>query len=353
LWRAVGQQWGTKAVVAAGWIYALYPESVLLGGSAMREPYLWAFSAFVLWGFIDWQNTHTRYSWIWLGLGFAGMLLISPVVALATLVILAGWMYFTSEQGRISWWMIAVVIVLFILGLFLLSAGLNRSGSLGGGAPLRVINNFLREAVKWDMYKLERGSGKVQRLFEQMPESLRLPFVTVYGIFQPVLPAAFVEPTTSIWRIIGILRALGWYAMLPALILSFVAAAGQASDVKGRLFIWLSFAAWGWILITALRGGGDQWDNPRYRAILFVWQTILAGNVWVWWRETKNSWVLRVIAMEAAFLLVFGQWYASRYLSLGPQVPFIQMMAIILSLWALILLWGWYRDRKNRLRVSV
>jgi hypothetical protein len=315
----------------------------------MREPYLWAFSAFMLWGFIEWQNTHSRNSWIWLGLGVTGMLLVSPGVALVTLVILAGWAYFTSERGRIRWWMIAGAVIVFIVGLFLLSSGLNRSGNLGGGAPLRVINNFIRSAVKWDVYKLERGSGKVQRLFEQMPESLRLPFVTVYGIFQPVLPAAFVEPTTPVWRIIGILRAMGWYAMLPALVLSFVAAAGQGSESKRRLFLWLSLGMWGWILITALRGGGDQWDNPRYRAILFVWQAILAGNVWVWWRESKNAWVPRVLAMEAAFLLVFGQWYASRYLSLGPQVPFIQMMAIILSLWALIFAWGTVRDRKTRL----
>ncbi|HET7144053.1 MAG TPA: hypothetical protein VFI68_08550 [Anaerolineales bacterium] len=357
LWKAVGQQWGAKVVIAVGWIYALYPESLLLGGSAMREPYLWAFSAFVLWGFVDWggfdmplekrSGLLNHQVLLWLGLGVAGMLLVSPIVALVTLVILAGWVYFTSERGRISWWMISTVVIVFIVGLFLLSSGLNRSGNLGGGAPFRVINNFVREAVKWDVYKLERSSGKVQRLFEQMPEELRLPFVTVYGIFQPVLPATFVEPTMFIWRIIGILRALGWYAMLPALILSFIAAAGQGSEKERKLFIWLSLAVWGWILITALRGGGDQWDNPRYRAILFLWQAILAGNVWVWWRETKNAWVLRVLVMEGVFLLVFGQWYASRYLSLGPQVPFIQMMAIILSLWALIFLWGIYRDRKN------
>jgi len=348
LWKAVGQRWGEKVVIAAGWIYALYPESVLLGGSAMREPYLWAFSAFVLWGFIDWQDAHTRRAWIWLTLGILGMLLISPIVALVTMIILAGWMYFTSERAHISWWMIAAVIIVFIVGLFVLSSGLNRSGSLGDGAPLRVINNFLREAVKWDMYKLERGSGKVQRLFEQMPESMRLPFVTVYGIFQPVLPAAFVEPTTLIWRVIGILRALGWYGMLPLLVLSFLAAAGQGSETNRRLLFWLSLGMWSWILITALRGGGDQWDNPRYRAILIVWQAILLGHVWVWWWETKNAWFLRVLAMEGAFLLVFGQWYGSRYLSLGPQVPFIQMMAIILAAWSLIFLSGLYLDRKAR-----
>ena len=165
-----------------------------------------------------------RQSRIWLALGIVGMLFVSPVVALVTLVIFAGWMYFASERGRISWWVVAVVAAVFVAGLFILSSALDRQGNLGGGTPIGVINNFMREAVKWDVYQLERGSGWVQKLFDEMPEWLRLPFVMVYGVFQPVLPAAFVEPTTLIWKIIAILRALGWYALLPVLIMSFVAA---------------------------------------------------------------------------------------------------------------------------------
>ena len=61
LWKAASQQWGVKVALASGWVYALYPESILLGGSAMREPYLWAFSAFVLWGFVslEWLEAYT------------------------------------------------------------------------------------------------------------------------------------------------------------------------------------------------------------------------------------------------------------------------------------------------------
>jgi len=293
------------------------------------------------------QDAKRLNSALWLALGIAGMLLVQPIAALATLVILAGWVYFTSGRGRISWWMIAAFVFVFIAGIFLLSSGLNRSGNFESGTPIGIINKFLREAVKWDVYQLERGSGKVQRLFEQMPDWLHLPFVTVYGIFQPVLPAAFVEPTVLIWRIIAILRALGWYAMLPALILSFVASAGSSEEKKRGVFIWLSFITWGWILITALRGGGDLWDNPRYRAILFLWQAILAANVWDWWRTSRNPWFMRVLAMELVFLMIFGQWYASRYFYLGSQLPFIQMMAIIIGSWVLIFFWGVWRDRKR------
>jgi len=355
LWKAVHLQWGEKLAIASGWIFALYPESVLLGGSAMREPYLMAFSAFALWGFVNLgmlgptpsSSNSKLFDSIWLGFGIVGMLLVSPSIALITVIILGGWMYFSSERGRVSWWMVAAAIIIFIVGLFALSSALDRQGNLGGGTPVGIINNFMREAVKWDVYQLERGSGWVQKLFDEMPGWMQMPFVMIYGVLQPVLPAIFIVPTTPYWRIIGILRALGWYTLLPALILSFVAATDPSAGKNRKLFIWLSAVIWFWVLFTALRGGGDQWDNPRYRTILFMWQAILAGNVWVWWREAKNVWFKRVIAMEIVLVAVFGQWYLNRYLHIGRQVSFAYMVVIILGLWGGILTWGIWRDRKR------
>jgi len=361
LWKSAAQQWGEKVAIASGWIYALYPESILLGGSAMREPYLMAFSAFALWGFVNSgvlelaparKNSKLFDSKVWLALGIVGMLFVSPVVALVTLIIFVGWVYFASERGRISWWTVAIVITVFVVGLFMLSSALDRQGNLGGNTPIAVINNFIRESFKWNVFKIEEGSGWVQKLFDEMPKWLRLPFVMVYGVFQPVLPAAIVEPTTITWRVIAILRAFGWYALLPVLILFFAVGPSQG-EAKRRIFLWLGFAIWGWILFAAMRGGGDQWDNPRYRTILFLWESILAGNVWVWWRETRNAWLPRVALMEIIFLLFFGQWYANRYYHFGVQLPFGQMVALILVLWVVILLAGWLTDRKKSTGHSV
>jgi hypothetical protein len=360
-WKAVTQVFGERVAWVATWIFALYPESILLGASAMREPYLLTFNAFVLWGFVKrfqygaelrrggeqamLSSPKDRTGWIWIALGLLGMLLVSPAVALATIIIFAGWMFFADERRQISWRAIAAIALLFIVGLFFLSSSLNRSGEFDATSPLHVINGWFQSAVKWDAYQLERGSGWVQKIFDEVPKWVRLPFVAVYGILQPVFPATIIYPTKAIWKFIIIPLGLSWYLLLPLLSFSFVAAAGQGSRKMRNLILWLSLLVWIWILLAALRGGADLWDNPRYRTILLVWQSILAGFVWVWWRETRNVWFMRVILMEAVFLLVFTQWYASRYFHWGGQLPFAVMVAVILGAWGLILGIGWWRDR--------
>jgi hypothetical protein len=275
------------------------------------------------------------------------MLLVSPVVALVTIVIFAGWIFFTTEGTEISWRGILAVAVVFLLGLFLLSSSLNRSSQFDTTSPLHVINDWLRLAVKWDAYQLERDSGWVQKIFDEGPRWIRLPFIAIYGSFQPVLPATVIHPTKLIWTVLGFLRGLGWYAMLPLLILSFVGAAGQDSRKTRNLILWLSLLVWLWVLLAALRGGADLWDNPRYRTILFMWQAVLAGYVWVWWRETRNPWLPRVVLMEVLFLVVFTQWYASRYYHWGGQLPFAAMIGLIVGLWGLVLGIGWWKDHRR------
>jgi len=357
LWKAVKEVFGEKVAWASAWISALYPESILLGASAMREPYLLTFSAFALWGFVElfYLADGHRIGWVWLSIGLLGMLLVSPAVALVTIIILAGWVYFTNEGRNISWKGIFAIAIVFMLGLFILSASLNRSSQFDATSPLHVINDWLKSAVKWDAYQLERDSGWIQKIFDEGPRWIRLPFIAIYGIFQPILPATLIHPTKSIWTIIGFLRGLGWYTILPLLILSFGAATGLArrpEPVEGsrkmrNLLLWLSLLAWIWILLASLRGGADLYDNPRYRTILFLWQSILAGYVWVWWRETRSIWLTVVLACEIVFVLVFTQWYLSRYYHWGGQLPFAVMIGLILGLWGLILGMGWWQDQKR------
>lgn len=356
-WKAVSQIFEEKVAWAAAWIFALYPESILLGASAMREPYLLTFTVFTLWGFVslsypaerkDGQGgARGRGGWLWITTGLLGMLLVSPVVALVTIGILVGWVFFTTQGREISWKGVLAVALVFLLGLFLLSSSLNRSGEFDSTSPLRVINSWMKIAVRMNVYEIESGSGWVQKIFDEGPDWIRLPFIAGYGIFQPVLPATVIHPTKPIWTIIGFLRGLGWYALLPLLLLSFAAAAQQTSRRRRNLILWLALVTFLWILLAALRGGADLYDNPRYRTILFTWQALLGGMVWVWWRETGNAWFVRVVLMEGIFLLVFTQWYASRYYHWGGQLPFPVMIALILILWGIVVAAGWWRDRKN------
>jgi hypothetical protein len=354
-WRAARLAFGEQVAMAAGWILALYPESLLLGSAAMREPYLITLSAMALWGFVDWQFNHSRRAFvppsgmIWLGLGLLGMLLVSPVVALVTLVIFGGWWWVAREHGRLSWLSFFLVLLVFLAGLTLLTWALNRQGNFGGG-PLAVLSGWFREAVKWDVYQLERGSGWVQKLFNEMPEWLRLPFVTVYGFFQPVLPAAFIEPTTLTWHIIGIARAIGWYLFWPLLLYAFIAAWKNEDARERRLWSWITVVSWLWIILTALRGGGDQWDNPRYRAILLLWQALVSGYALARFHLRSDSWLVRIFLIEGIFLAFFTQWYLSRYFLIGGQIPFGMMVGLIIGISLIVLVGGelWDRHQRNK-----
>ena len=346
-WRAAQQAFGEKVALTAGWILVLYPESLLLGGAAMREPYLITFGAISLWGFVEWQFNHSRWGFMWLGLGLVGMLLVSPAVALATLVILVGWWWMAHEHGRFSWIMFFISVGIFLVGLVLLAGALNRQGNFEGG-PLGVIEAWFSESVRWVVLQLKRDSGWVQKLLDEMPAWLQLPFVTVYGIFQPVLPAVFVEPTTLTWRVIGIFRALGWYLIWPLLLYALIAAWKNKDVRERRLWLWITIVSWLWIFLAALRGGGDQWDNPRYRAIMLLWQALASGYALTCFRARSDSWLVRIFLVEGIFLAFFTQWYISRYYQIGEQLPFGWMIGLIIGSSLLVLLGGAWWDRRER-----
>jgi hypothetical protein len=74
---------------------------------------------------------------------------------------------------------------------------------------------------------------------------------------------------------------------------------------------------------------------------------LTAGVAWAWWRETRSIWFAGVVACEVVFILVFTQWYASRYFFVGGQLPFPVMIALIVGLWGAILGAGWWLEKKR------
>jgi hypothetical protein len=106
--------------------------------------------------------------------------------------------------------------------------------------------------------------------------------------------------------------------------------------------LWLSLVIWGWIVIAAVRGGGDQWDNPRYRVILLGWMALLAAQAFY---AIKSRWFWRIIAVEVIILLVFGHWYSWRYLDLGFNLGIRNTLTIAIGLAVLVVLGDWLWQR--------
>ncbi len=352
LLQAARLLWSDRLAFAASWLFVLYPESILTGGAQMREPFLLTFIAMALWGFARWVCVHEQKGWWWIGAGLIGMLLVSPAMAVATFVLLAGWLWSRGEHRRLPWPVIAGAAGVLLIAILFLAWSLGRAHDFSAASPVGVILNWIRDSVKWVIYQLERGSGQVQNVFSKLNPLAQFLFVVGYGIAQPVLPPALFEPTTLTWRIIGIFRASGWYLLLPLLLYAPIAAWRSKPGAERRTWIWLSVFAWAWIVICAIRAGGSQWDNPRYRLIFFGIESLVAAYGWLSWRERLDSWLPRIVALEIMCVLLFGQWYVARYLGVGVHLPIMVVLTLAIGFAVLIFLggglWDTLRARRSQ-----
>ncbi len=343
-WKAVRKVWGESVAWGAAWIIALYPEAILLGSAQMREPFLITFVGMVFWGAANWPE-NWRTSVAWLAGGIIGMLLFNPSIAVAAIIIITVWVWIRGKGGSITrWWWIAGSLAVTMLAGFLFLGAVGGSLLIHGG-PLENLLNWFRFSAQWDAYLLNLHSGWIQNVFSILPGSLHLPFIIGYGVTQPVLPAAIADPAVWPMRALGILRGLGWYALAPFLIYS-LRPIWKMHEKRERLaWLWLLFVTWGWIILSAARAGGDQWDNPRYRAIFLLFQAALAAQTLTWQRVTHDRWLGRFLAVEGVFLALFGYWYAARYTNwLAGQVHLFVIIALIVIISSIILVGGWISD---------
>ena len=346
-WKGARQSWGESVALVTGWILALYPESLLVGGSPVRESFLILFITMAFWGVVDWLAHRHRTAWLWLAGSLLGMLLFSPGVVVAALVGLGVWAWLREKERRISGWAVAGVAAVVVLATLLLGVVVGGTLQVPGG-PLSNLVNWLRYSAFYGAYLTERNSGMIQMIFGVLPEGLHLPFIIGYGIAQPVLPAAIADPAVWPMRVLGILRGLGWYALLPFLLYSLRSTL-KITDKRERFaWLWLWLFSWAWIIISSARAGGDQWDNPRYRVILLLFQAALAAQAITWQRLTHDRWLGRFLAVEGVFLALFGYWYISRYDVWGLKVYHLYIyMAAVTVISAAILIGGWLYDRRQ------
>ncbi len=324
LWKAVSSLWNEKAANASALIYALYPESVILGASQLREPILIGLSAIAFWGVAEWSSSR-RSSILALCLSAAGMVFISLKAAAAILLGMAIWFWLKNILPHVDKkWRTATTLILLLIifaGLFL---------SWG----------WLVDSSKWDLYLMESSSGRIQWEVELVGEKYRAPFIIGYGMAQPVLPAAIVYPGIPITRAISIFRALGWYLLVPLMISGFLLMWKYQTKDNRVFFLLFFILSLVWIFVSSARAGGDQWDNPRYRSLFLVWMVFLAGWAWAETLQRRSPWLWRMLLLEVIYIAFFIQWYLSRYYSLFKRMDFWPMVKLLGMIGVVVILGG-------------
>jgi hypothetical protein len=331
-WAFARKVWGDRVGVLAAWLIALYPEAALLGSSQMREAFTVLLVPLALYGLLKFREKASTRNVVLLA---APMVLSLPItwaftpsliflLALAYLA-LDGWKLFRSWK---SWAILAALAAIFIVVLLLF---------------VDINNAWLVQSAKWQAYVSANASGWVARQFARLPIYGQVPFLVIYGILRPLLPAALVDTGPTLWTVIGIWRALGWTTLLALLI--------YASYLAFKSKQWLKFPgallAVSWIVTftASYRGGGDLWDSPRYRSAFASIQVALGAWAWVRYRETKDPWLRRAIVSMLLIIAWFVPWYLRRYTTITwPISELYQVIGLGLISSILFVFWDWMRQ---------
>lgn len=345
-WAATKSLFGEQTAAAAAWIMALYPEAILLGASHMREGLVIPAIALAWYGVVGQKGNRLRGR-LAVAAGLVILLLIQPAAALmALLVIIVFWIL---EPGRnFSWRWVGAFVVAFLVLLLIVYSIFASLPSLSGAKGWQVFSQWIENNFNLQTLITVRASGWMQNIIGDLGQQWKGVVVLAYGIFQPVLPAALVSPGASIWRVIGTLRGLGWYALAPLLIYNLVLVWRKIEEPRRAQLRWLAVAVWAWIIIASANGGGDQWDNPRYRAMFLAWQAVLAAWTWVYVRSHQERWFWRFVWIEAVFLVLFIYWYVGRKYVAVLVVDFWVIVILFGLISVGIIVGGWWRDRQRK-----
>jgi hypothetical protein len=345
-WGFAWRVWGPRVARCAAWGLALYPEAVLLGSSQMREAFTVTLAAGAFFGLAGYLQGR-RWGLYWLGGTLALGLLLSPPftgLLIGALAVAALWL--GGRRMLHHGWVWALLLVLTVLVMTGVWLGWRQLAPEGVSNPLALIGWWFKRTWIWQAYLTERASGWLQKIFDSSPEWLRLPLLLGYGIVQPFLPAALVADGAPLWRGVAIWRALGWTLLLPLLLYAPFKAwreGGRRSWERA-----LSLIVWGVIVLAALRGGGDQWDNPRYRAAFAGLQLALGGWVLVSSRKATDPWLRRAVVGLGLVLLWFLPWYLRRYTAFRwPVVDLFKTLGLGLVTAVLYLIWDWLGSQKE------
>lgn len=349
-WAFARRAWDARVAQLAALGLVLYPETVLLGSSQMREAYTITLAAMAFYGLIRYLQEHTLSSLLWILVPWLAYLAFSPPFAALLLAGLAITALFALQSShrkipqRWLWIVILVLLVLVTVGLWLswrvfAPEGINN--------PVDLVNWWLRKSASWQAYQSERASGWMQKLFDGTPEVLHIPILVGYGILRPFLPAALIASSSSpLWPWITIWRAAGWTILLGLLLYASFRSWNRKDN--NRIAQALMIFTWLVILIASFRGGGDQDDNPRYRAAFACVQIALAAWGWVSYRRSQDAWFRRAVVMLGLILAWFVPWYLRRYTTFQwPVENLFLTLGLGLGSGLLFLAWDLRKIRSN------
>jgi peptidoglycan/LPS O-acetylase OafA/YrhL len=284
------------------------------------------------------------------------LLFFQPPLALAALIVLLG-AWLLESRHHFSWKVLAIFALILLVVIVAAGAVLRSLPSLQSSSGLDIFLTWLQNNFGYQSHLAERASGMLQKVLDTVQNTLgeqwKLPVILIYGLAQPVLPATLVDDAAWIWRVINVLRALGWYILAPLVFYALITLLRAGKIPRRRQLSWLALAVWIWALVAAANAGGDLWDNPRYRSIFLVWWVLLAGWGWVHARQQRDVWLKRLLAVEAVFVLIFLEWYLSRiYPGIFFHLDIFVMFALTLVVCAAILAGGWWWDQRRKARGS-
>jgi hypothetical protein len=355
-WGFARSLWGETAAYLAAWGLALYPDAVLIGSSQMREAFSITLAIAAAYGLLLFGKEKVSYGAVLA----AGCVLLSlplspPSAALLLLVLII--LGLSMGQGllpsglthrRWFWPALILLVVLVAAGLWL--AWLQFAPA-GVNTPLGVMRWWVKKSADWNAHLSERASGWVQKIFKSTPGWTHAPLLVLYGIVQPFLPAALGDTTGApIWRLIAIWRSAGWTVLLAFLLYAPLRSLRKGYGLERAL----SLSVWLVILAASFRGGGDAWDNPRYRVAFAGLQLALAAWVWAEQRRQPDPNLRRVLVGVGLVLLWFVPWYLRRYVHLDwPISDVFRTLGLGMASAALFWIWDWAgRAKKGEGRIG-
>ena len=339
-------RWGVAVGLASAGVATLIPESILLGASQMREPFLITGLAMAMYGYSVSRGEGRSRGMIWMVAGLLVLLFFSPPTALAGagVVVLAA-LWEGKDRPRLPAWVGWLGVSIILAALFLVLRSWARLEQITGTFGQVFVQWLQNAGAAWRVGQATAGSDMLEAVLDDLPQGARLAFLVAYGLAQPFLPAAIAAPGNALWKTIAILRSLGWFALVPPLVYG----AGLAIRRRGwrSLEAYLGLLVWGTALLASYRAPGYQWDNPRYRAVFLVAQAGLAAWAWTSARAEASPWLRRTYVGLGLVTLVILHWYLGRYAGL-PSLNLASTVAMAVALPVVYLGVCLARDRRSR-----